>query len=522
MPAPGLHAKQSQMQPATYPDPTRRLLITGAAILAVLMVTLDGTIAVIALPQIQSSLGASSDQIAWVLTSYLIAGAIATPLSGWLADRVGRARVMALSVTGFTISSIACGMAPNLELLVLARLVQGLSGASLVPLAQVLLIDINPPERQGPAIAAFGMGTLLGPMMGPVLGGWLTEYVSWRAIFLINAPVGVIAITGLMIFARDAQPDRASPFDARGFAFISITLGAFQLMLDRGQMLDWFESTEICIEATIAGLFAWISVVHMLTARDPFIKPEIFSDRNFLVGTLLSGVTGIFLNGVVPIMTSMMQQLMGYPVLLTGLISMPRAVGNLLTIMIVGKLVSVFDARYLIFTGMLLLVLSLVMLSTMSLETSQTTMALVTFLQGAGSGMLFLPLTMIVFSTLPQKYRNEGSTLFTLVRSLAGAAGISLIQATTLRDQAQVQSHLVERVRSDNPVIALSVPDFDVGNLHSVYAMLHEVGRQAAMVAYVNSFRTILVMAVIAAPLALLMRGSARNAGTPVPLHHGE
>lgn len=509
------------MEPAAYPDPTRRKLITAATIMAVLMVTLDGTIAVIALPQIQSSLAASHDQIAWVLTSYLIAGAIATPLSGWLADRFGRVRVMTLSVVGFTASSIGCGLAPNLEFLVLARLLQGLSGASLIPLSQVLLLDINPPEKHGPAIAAFGVGTLLGPMMGPILGGWLTEYVSWRAIFLINAPVGVLAFFMLTVFARNAQPSRARPFDSRGFAYVSITLAAFQLMLDRGQMLDWLESTEVCIEATIAALFAWISVVHMLTARDPFIKPVIFTDRNFLIGSMLSAVVGVFLNGVVPIMTSMMQQLMGYPVLLAGLISTPRALGNLLTIVFVGRMVSLVDARYLIFGGMAMLVASLFMLSSMSLESSQASMALVTFLQGLGSGMLFLPLTMIVFSTLPPQYRNEGSTIFTLMRSLSGAAGISVIQAATLRQQAQVQSHLVEGVRPDNPVVAWSLPDFDVTDIPGVYGMMGEIGRQAAMAAYVHSYRTILIMAILAAPLALLMRRGSRG-GEVVPMAHGE
>jgi len=507
------------MENEGYPDPARRTPITVAAIVAVVMVTLDGTIAVIALPQIQSSLGASQDQIAWVLTSYLLASAIATPLSGWLADRFGRVRVMALSVVGFTVSSIACGLAPNLEFLVAARVAQGLAGASLVPLSQVLLLDINPPEKQGPAIAAFGMGTLLGPMMGPILGGWLTEYVSWRAIFLINAPVGVLAFLGLMVFARNAVPNIATRFDARGFAFVSIAIAAFQLMLDRGHMLDWFESREIWIEATIAGLFAYLAVVHMLTARDPFVQPAIFRDRNFLLGSVLSAVTGIFLTGVIPIMTSMMQQLLGYPVLLTGLISTPRALGNIVTIMVVGKLVNSVDPRHLIFSGMVLLIASLAMLSTMSLETGQATMGFITFLQGCGSGLLFLPLTMIVFATLKHEYRNTGSTLFTLVRNLSGAAGISLIQAATIRDQAQVQSRLVERVRPDDPAIALGLPDFDITNLDAVRGLVGEVARQATMVAYVHSYRAILVMALVAAPLALLMKGRKPGAVSPVPIH---
>lgn len=500
--------------PPAYPDPTRRLLITLASIAAVMLVTLDGTIAVIALPSIQSSLGASAEQIAWVLTSYLIAGAIATPLAGFLADRFGRVRVMIVSAFGFTLSSAACGLSPNLETLVLFRLIQGATGASLVPLSQVLLLDVYPPEKQGPAIAAFGMGTLLGPMMGPVLGGWLTEYVSWHAIFLINLPIGLVASIALTVLALDLDVVRTSRFDLTGFAFVSVAIGSFQLMLDRGQALDWFSSTEIVIEATIAGTFTWLAVVHMLTARAPFITPGIFRDRNFLIGTILSAVTGIFLTGVVPIVTSMMQQLLGYPVLLTGLLAVPRAVGNFATIMVVGQLVSRFDPRMLILSGMAMLVVSLLMLSTMSLDSSQFTMGLIAFLQGCGSGLLFLPLTLIVFATLPHRYRNEASTLFTLVRNLAGAAGISLIQAFTLQDIARTQSRLVEYLRPDNPLVNLRMPGLDFDEAISITVTLGEVARQATMVAYVHSFRAILVLALITAPLCLLMR-NRRVGGAP-------
>lgn len=515
----GEHIVSAAPVEIAYPDPTRRLLITVSAILAVLIVTLDGTIAVIALPRIQSSLGASQDQIAWVLTSYLIAGAIATPLAGWLADRFGRVNVMAVSVVGFTLSSIGCGLSPNLEVLVLCRFLQGMSGASLVPLSQVLLLDINPPEKQGPAIAAFGMGTLLGPMMGPVLGGYLTEFVSWRSIFLINAPIGVFAFTGLMLFARDSGVTQPTRFDARGFAFVSIALAAFQLMLDRGEMLDWFASREIGIEATIAGLFFYLAVVHMFTSDDPFIKPAIFRDRNFLLGTVLSAVTGIFLTGVIPIVTSMMQQLLGYPVLLTGLISVPRAIGNFTAIMLVGRLVRYFDLRLLIFAGMSMLVASLVMLSRLSLDVSQAHLGLVNVLQGVGSGLMFLPLTMIVFSTLDRRYRNEAATMFTLVRSLSGAAGISVIQAMTLRDAARIQSHLVERVRPDDPIVAMRMPEFDGIDVQAIGGLVREVARQAMMVAYVNSFRAILILALICAPLSLLMRRAARGGAAPAVVH---
>jgi DHA2 family multidrug resistance protein len=504
-----------------YPDPATRTLITISAMAAVMLVTLDGTIAIIALPRIQSSLVASPEQIAWVLTSYLIAGAIFTPLSGWLADRYGRTTIMAGSVLIFTLSSLGCGLANSLETLVLFRFLQGAAGASLVPLSQVLLLDIYPPEKHGPAIAMFGIGSLFGPMIGPTLGGWLTEYISWRAIFLINAPIGVAAFFGLIVFARGRFVPQHRPFDARGFILVSLAIGSFQLMLDRGQMLDWFASTEICIEAGLAGVCAYLAVVHMLTTRDPFIKPSIFTDRNFLLGTFLSILVGIFLNGTIPLVTGMMQNLLGFPVLLTGYLSLPRAVGNILTIIIVGRLVSRVDARYLIFIGSALIVWSLYLLTTLSLDARQDTMAWIAFLQGCGSGFTFLPLTLAVFSTLKPELHNEGSSIFSLTRNLSGAAGISVLQAMTIRDMSSVQSQLSEHVRPDNPAVTLNMPDFDLADIGTVGSLMHEIGRQATMVAYVDCFRLVFILALVTAPLCLLMRMS-RAARAPAPVVHGE
>jgi DHA2 family multidrug resistance protein len=506
---------------ATYPDPFTRTMLTIASTTAVMMVTIDATIAIIALPHIQASLAASAEQIAWVLTSYLIAGAIATPLSGWLADRFGRNRVLATCVVGFSLSSIGCGISPNLEVLVLFRFLQGATGAAIVPLTQVLLLDINPPERHGPAIALFGMGSLVGPMIGPTLGGYLTEYVSWRAIFLINAPIGAISLAGFMLFGRERRGQGAHAFDARGFAAVAIALTSFQLMLDRGPMLDWFASGEIWLEATVAGLFAWLATVHMLTARNPFIKPVIFADRNFLLGTVMNTLLGVVLNGMTPLITNMMQQLLGYPVILTGMLSAPRAVGNMITIFVVGRIVAKFDGRLLILAGMLMLIWSLHILSTLSLDATQEELMLVGFLQGCGSGFMFLPLNLIVFNTLPQGLRNEGSTLFALTRSLGGAVGISMIQAATVRDASVVQSRLVETVHPGNPVFDWRLPDFDVTDLASVGGLMGQIVRQAAMVAYVDSFRVLLIVAVVVAPLSLLLRMGRRRAasGASPPLH---
>jgi len=501
----------------SYPDPATRTLLTICAVAAVMMVTLDSTIAIIALPRIQSSLAASQEQIAWVLTSYLLAGAIATPLSGWLADRFGRNRTIAMSILGFTLSSIGCGVSANLEMLVLFRFIQGISGASLMPLTQVLLLDINPPERQGPAIALFGIGSLFGPMIGPTLGGWLTEYVSWRWIFFINIPVGLLGFLGFTLFATERRPPHIRPFDLKGFVAVALTLTSLQLMLDRGQMLDWFSSTEICIEAAVAALFGYLAVVHMLTARDPFIKPAIFRDRNFLLGSVMMALVSTLLNSLVPIMMTMMQQLMGYPVMLAGMLSLPRAAGNMATILIAGRAVAMVGARPLMLAGMLLLIASLIMLSNMSLETGQGPLAVVAFLQGCGSGLLFLPLTLVVFSTLPQHFRNEASTVFAMTRNIGAGAGISVILAMMIRDQSAIQSRLVEWVRPDNPIVAWRLPDFDAMNHESVGGMMSMIMREVAMVAYVDSYRLLLTLAVIITPLCLLMR-SAGKAAEPLPL----
>lgn len=493
----------------SLPDPTTRMFLTISALAAVMMTTLDGTIAVIALPRIQSNLSASHEQIAWVLTSYLVAAAIATPLSGWLADRFGRVRIMALGVAGFTLASLACGLSANIEMLVVSRFLQGLFGACLVPLSQVLLLDIYPPEKQGPAVAWFGIGCLMGPMIGPTLGAWLTEYFSWRWIFLINAPVGVMACIGLLTFGRGQVVNTAvRSFDARGFAMLSIALAAFQLMLDRGQLLDWFDSTEILAEATIAGLFLYLFVVHVLTARDPFIKPAIFRDWNFFIGIALSIVLGVFLNGVIPIVTSMMQQLYGYPIMMAGYLSLPRAMGNMVAVFMAGRLVSRVEPHYILFCGMLLLVWSLVILAGLSVDSRPDLLALVALLQGVGSGFLFLPLMMIMFATLPSNLRNEASTVSALMRSLGGAVGISLIQTMTIRDTAAVQARLAEGVRPDNPLADWPWPGLESLDPAVVGSALSEVARQATMAAYVDSFRVLLVMAICAAPLALVMRPS--------------
>lgn len=495
---------------ATYPDPMRRNLITLSALIAVFLVTLDGTIAAIALPQIQSSLSASQEQIVWVLTSYMTASVIATPLSGWLAERFGRKRIMVLSVAGFTLSSFGCGISTGLGELVFFRIVQGLTGASLVPLSQATFLDINPPERHGPAMALYGTGTLVGPLIGPTLGGWLTEYVSWRWVFLINVPFGLLGLAGLAAFLSERRRSDKISFDLFGFTTLSIALAALQVMLDRGQQLDWFASTEICIEAGIAVALGYVTLVHIRTASNPFIRPALFSDRNFSLGSILATLLGVLVVAVVPIMTTMLQQLFGYPVLLTGLVSAPRAIGNIVTMLLMGRVVAKMDTRYLILIGMALTAVSLHTLTTMSLDTDKKILMLATFIQGCASGFLFVPLSLVVFSTLRPEFRNEGTTLFALTRNLGAAIGISYLQALTIRDLAPARTQLVAGARLDNLLLAWPLPDVDITDA-SLAWLEREVARQASMTAYLDSYRLLFIVALAMTPLALLMRTSRRR-----------
>lgn len=494
----------------TYPDPASRRLTSTGIVLSTIMVALDGTIANVALPHMQSTMMASPEQIVWVLTSYIITTAIMTPLSGWLAQRYGRRRIVLISVTGFTLASLACGMAMHLEQMVLFRIVQGLFGASLVPLGQATLLDINPRERHGQAMALFGMGTILGPIAGPTLGGWLTDTFSWHWIFLINLPVGVLAFLTLSA-AMPESPREDTRFDLTGFAFLSIAIGSLQLMLDRGQQLDWFDSWEIRIEAAVAATFTYLTIVHMIFARDPFLKPALVRNRNFAIGSLISLVHGMVIFAVAALLAPMLQNLLGYTALQTGLVTAPRGIGTMAAMLVVGHLVGRIDERLLVAGGMALSAASLYLMAKFSLVMGQSTIVWVGVFQGFGAGFVFVPLTTLLFSTLDPKLRNEGSALFSLTRMMGAAVGISYLQSLTVRNSAAVHSRLVEGVRPDNPIVAYREPAADFGLPTWLAEMSRSISAQAEMVAYIDSFLALGILVFAVAPLALLMRRAARH-----------
>jgi DHA2 family multidrug resistance protein len=490
-----------------------RGMITVSIMLATIMQALDTTIANVALPHMQGSLAASQDQISWVLTSYIVAAAVATPLTGWLSGRIGRKRLFLASVAGFTVASLLCGIASSLEEMVLFRLAQGVFGAGLVPLSQAVLLDINPPERHGSAMAIWGAGIMVGPILGPTLGGYLTEVYDWRWVFLINLPVGIIAFLGILTFLHDTPRNGQRRFDLFGFAMLALAIGAFQLMLDRGELKDWFSSTEIVIETAIAALALYLFIAHSATAERPFLDMSLFRDRNFVIGLVFIFIVGIILLATLALLPPMLQNLMDYPVLTTGLVLAPRGVGTMIAMLLVGRLMNRIDARLLIFVGLMLTALSLWEMTGFSLEIATSDLVRTGIVQGLGLGFLFVPLSTVTFATLPAHLRTEATALYSLMRNLGSSVGISIVVALLSQNTQINHATLAENVTPYNKLFRF--PDlpsvWSLSNPSGLAALDAEVNRQAAMIAYLNDFKLMMIVALLAVPLLLAMRVN-RNA----------
>jgi DHA2 family multidrug resistance protein len=508
-----MSATAATVSGAARGDVQHRGLITLSVMLASIMQALDNTIANVALPRIQGNLSATQDQMSWVLTSYIVAAAIMTPLSGWLAGRFGRRKIFLYSILGFTLASALCGLAQTLPQIVLARLVQGLSGAALIPMSQATLLDINPPERHARAMTVWVMGVTIGPILGPALGGWLTEQYSWRWVFYINVPIGILCFFGVLAFMRETTL-RLSRFDFFGFASLSLAVGSLQLMLDRGQSNDWFSDIETWIEAGVCGLSLYLFVIHLLTTRKtPFISPALFKDRNFLTGNLFIFIIGVVLFATLALLPPLLQHLLGYPVVLTGLVTAPRGVGTLIAMMIVGRLGSRLDGRYVMVVGLTLTAASLWWMTNFYLQMDSNEVVWSGLLQGIGTGCVFAPLSTIAFSTLSPHLRNEGTAFFSLMRNLGSSIGISAVTTLLVRNTQIMHSRLAEHVTpfSDGLTPALTAGVPSATHLAGLDAA---VTQQAAMIAYNNDFKLMLILTVAAIPLVALLR-APRVAGKP-------
>ncbi|CDO36672.1 MDR family MFS transporter [Novosphingobium sp. KN65.2] len=512
----------SSEQPIQYPSPARRILITIPSMIASTMVFVDITIANVALPHMQASLSASQEQVLWVLTSYLVAGAIATPLSGWLAGRVGRKNVMLFSVGGFTLASMLCGISTDLGTIVFARFLQGSCGAALVPLSQAILLDINPPKDHAKAMAIFTIGSLAGPIIGPTLGGYLTDTLSWRWVFFINVPFGILAFIGMLVFLVRRQNRECPPFDKFGFLTISIALAALQLLLDRGEHLDWFDSNEIRIYGLILVIALYLATIHLATSANPFIRPELFKDRNFAVSTLVNTLLGMVTFASMPMIVVMTQSLLGYSAMQTGLVSLPRTLGAMIAMIAVTRLVALIEARFLLLTGMIIMSIGMLMYSNLDLFVDERTLVVTGFVLGLGSGLLFVPLSVVAFSTLQPRLRNEGTAMYALTRNIGNAAGISLLQFQYSHFAAQSQNSLVQGVRPDNPIMQYMRPDFDFNSVEALAGMKAQIMRQAAMVGDISVYHLIFLATVVTMPLVLLLRGRQTGKVDAATLPHGE
>ena len=489
--------------------PFVRAMVTICVMMATVMQALDMTIANVALPYMQGSLSTTQDQINWVLTSYIIAAAIMTSPLGWMAARFGRKKLFIVCAAGFTVASMFCGVAQSIEQMVAFRLLQGMFGAALVPISQAVMLDAYPAAKRGQAMAIWSMGVMLGPIMGPTLGGWLTDNYSWRWVFFVNLPFGILTVLGLSAFMRESPIRRDAPFSWFGFLSLSLGIGALQMMLDRGQEQGWFDSGEIVVEAILSIVGFYFFFVDSLTSKRPFIALRIFRDWNFSIALVFMFLIGVILLTTMALVTPFIQNLLGYPVLSSGYLLGTRGVGTFFAMMIVGRLLGKYDARIMIFFGLTLATFSLWQMVGWNTDVSAQTIAINSILQGVGLGFVFVPLNTIAFATLPAAMRTEGAALWTLIRNIGSSVGISVFIAQLTNMIATFHSQLVENVTPFND--AMRLPDAMAlagRSLHDLAAFDGLVTQQAATMAYSNDFLLMTFVSLSAFPLLALIRSS--------------
>jgi DHA2 family multidrug resistance protein len=488
-----------------------RTAITVCVILATIMQALDTTIANIALPYIQGSVSASQDQINWVLTAYIVAAAIMIPTTGFLAGRFGRKRLFLVAVAGFTLASMLCGMAQSLVQIVLFRVLQGVFGAALVPLSQSVLLDIYPKERQGFAMALWGIAVMVGPVLGPVLGGWLTESYTWRWVFYINLPIGALAFLGITSFLPETARDIGAKLDWLGFGTLSLGIGALQVLLDRGEQLDWFGSGEILIEAIVAAAAFYVFFVHTFTADDPFVRPALFRDRNFAAGMAFIFVVGVTYLASLALITPYLQSLMNYPIVTAGLVLGPRGIGTMAAMMIVGRLVGQVDTRLLLAVGLGLTAWSLYDMTGWTPDVSQMMIMSNGLVQGAGLGFLFVPLSAVTLGTLPPEQRTEGAGLYNLSRNIGSSVGISVVTSLLTQNTQVNHAEIAQHVTAVNRVFEIPAiaqfwnPATDAGRA----ALDAMITRQAQIIAYIDDFKLLMIATLLVIPLLIVFKKPA-------------
>jgi len=496
----------------------RRLVLSIFVMSATLMQVLDTTIANVALPHMQATLSATQEQVAWVLTSYILASAVATPLTGWLENRLGRRAVFTIAVGGFTIASALCGGAPTLTAMVAARALQGLFGALLLPLSQAAMLDIYPVEKRATAITIWSMGSMIGPISGPVLGGIITESFNWRWIFYVNVPFGIACTVALWLMLEPGKA-AARKFDAFGYIMLAISFAAFQLMLDRGTQKDWFDSTEIVIEAAVAASAIWMFVIHSLTTRNPLIPRALYRDRNFMMGTGLTIFIVAVMYSSQALIAPMLQQLLNYSTKQAGMLMMPRGIGTMMSMLIAGRLMNRVDIRILMLTGLTTLGTAQYVMTGYDIVMDSFPIMLAGFLQGAGMGLVVVPLTMVAYATLPSAVRTDATAVFAMTRNLSASVAIAAMGALFAHNVQMIHAEVGTHVTEMNMPVLDGRLIQQLGHAGGMVAAMvdAEVNRQALMIAYIDDFWLMMWGAAAAMPFVLMLRPRKPGKEEPAP-----
>jgi DHA2 family multidrug resistance protein len=479
-----------------------KAMITVIAMAAVTMQLLDTTIANVALPHMMGSLGATLDQIAWVLTSYIVAAAISTPITGWLASRFGRLRIFVWALVGFTVASALCGVAVTLPQIVLFRIMQGLFGASLVPLSQAILLDTYPRNEVARAMAIFSMGVMVAPIIGPIVGGYLTDQYSWRWCFYINVPLGILSVLGALSFIPETAIAAGRKLDWFGFAFLTLFIATLQLVLDRGEQRGWFQSGEILTEATLSVFGLYMFVAHSMTTTRPFFDVRLFQDRTYVISTIIMMMIFVVYYGSMALTPQMLQNEFNYPVLTAGLIMAPRGLGTIVAILLTGRISRLVGPRIMIGAGLAISGLTLFVMSGWSLNVTPKDIILLGLVQGAGSGLINVPITTVAFATLAGDLRNEGTGLYNLMRNIGSAIGISVSTSQLVEFTQTNHSRLGEFMSRFRH---LGMPH-GVGGTAGLELLNLNITQQASMIAYVNVFWLLGALCLAIIPLVLFLR----------------
>jgi len=487
-----------------------RLFITLAVMSSTLIQVLDTTIVNVALPHMQGELGATSDQISWVLTSYLVSSAIFMPLTGYFADVLGRKTYLLLCIAGFVVASALCGISMNLVQIVGFRLLQGVFGAALVPLSQAIMSDAFPPEERGKAMAIWGLGVMVGPVLGPTLGGWLTEIASWRWTFYINVPIGGLSCFLAHQFVPDT-PKKARRMDWIGLAFLAIGIAGLQYAIDRGNQQDWFSARDIRAAAALgaAGTLAFIVYSFKFPKRALF-DIRIFRDRNFGMACLVMSALGLGMYGGMVIQPILLEGLLDYPIVTTGLVMAPRGIATAISMLIVGRLVGRTDPRILVAAGMLLSAGGSYAMTRYSLDIDKFWIIWPAMVQGLGLGLIFVPLSTIAYATLERARMAEAAGLYSLVRTMGSAVGISVITTLLSRQSQVIWNELGGHVQRFNPALIdyLRPLHLAPNDPKAIAIIAQQIGRQAEMLAMLDVFKLITWSFLLMLPMVLLLRRS--------------